>query len=437
MSHQCIVAKIDKIEEIPGANNICSAYVLGTRVIVSKEKKVGDIGLFCPTENQLSHEFCHHNNLYRHKELNKDEAKGGFFESNRRIRTQKFLKTPSDGFFIELSSLEFTGYDINLLKLGDQFDELNGVKIISKYVSQRTLDYIAKNRIKKPRALSAPSFLPHVDTEQFNYYVDRIPAGSLISIFSKYHGTSGRYSLSRVYKILPRWKQWINKVIPIFKTEEYQYLVGTRRVVLFEKDEDKKGFHGPETFRFEWLEKLKPYLTKNLVVYGELVGWANGNTIMPKHDVTKLQDKAYVKKYGNEIIYKYGCQEGESDFIIYRISMVNDDGASIDFTPYQVQNWCETRGFKYAKQLIPSFIYDGDKERLVELVTDLTERLDKLTEDYIDFTHISEGVVVRVDCSNPIPLFYKNKSFAFKVMEGIAKENEVDLEDAADLALTN
>jgi hypothetical protein len=38
---------------------------------------------------------------------------------------------------------------------------------------------------------------------------------------------------------------------------------------------------------------------------------------------------------------------------------------------------------------------------------------------------------VRLDKGTLQPLFLKNKSYAFKVLEGIAQEVEVDAEDAA------
>jgi len=245
------------------------------------------------------------------------------------------------------------------------------------------------------------------------------------------HGTSARYSYSKVKRDLPKWKSFINKFVPIFPEETWEYLCGTRRVVLFENEKAKEGFHGPEQFRFDVLDKLKPHLKKNMTVYGELVGWANGSTIMPKHDITKLKDKAFLEKYGEQIVYKYGTREGESRFVVYRISIITEDGFSLDFTPLQIAEWCERNGFEYIRQVYPTFIYDGDSKALRVLVEELTEREGLLAEDYIDPSHISEGVVVRVDANTPTPGLYKNKSFPFKLMEGIAKEKEIDMEDAS------
>jgi len=429
MSYKAIVSKIDKIEPIEGANNIQIAFILGNQVIVGKNEDVGYIGIFFGEEFQLSEDFCRENNLFRDKENNRNKNKSGFFDLNRKVRTQKFLGVKSEGYFTSLDSLSYTGYDIGKLKLGDQFDELNGYKICQKYLNPRAQEFLSKNKIKKPKSISAPLFLPHVETDQFRYYVDTIPKNSIISISAKAHGTSVRYSYSKTYRESKQnWFQKLFKLKP--KTKEcFEYLVGTRRVVLFEDERNKEGFHGSEQFRFNYLEKLKPYLIENMTIYGELVGWANGNTIMAKHDVTKLKNKEYLKKYGKEMIYKYGCEEGKNKLFIYRISQTLSDGSQLDYTPAQIEEWCNRRGFEYIKQIYPSFIYNGNTEKLRELVENLTENPQKLTEDYYDPYCISEGVVIRVDTNTTVPLFYKNKSFVFKIMESIIKEQEIDLED--------
>jgi hypothetical protein len=333
-----------------------------------------------------------------------------------------------------LSSVSFTGADGNKLKIGDTFTELNGIKICEKYVSESTRAAREKRGSqKKIKTAEAPAFAKHVDTENINYYWEKIPVGATLTILSKKHGTSGRYSHTQVVRELPRWKKWVNKIYPVFSGEGWEYLCGTRNVILFEEDRDKEGFHGCESYRFDWLNKLRPYLDKNMIIYGELVGYANGANIMPRHDLKILKDKAYEKKYGSEpFVYKYGCPEGENDFFIYRISYSSPSGKVLDFTWPQVKAWCQRTGFKHVLEVEPSFVFDGDLEKLKERVNYLTERPDRLTEDYLDPSHISEGVVIRVDHDTQIPEFYKSKSFAFRVAEGIMKEvGGEDPEDSA------
>jgi hypothetical protein len=228
---------------------------------------------------------------------------------------------------------------------------------------------------------------------------------------------------------LPKWKQFINKFLPIFPEFKWDYVCGTRRVVL--SSPEKEGFHGSEGYRFEWLEFLKPYMTKGMTIYGEIVGYANGKSIMATHSTKDLKNKAISKKYGDHVIYKYGCLEGTNKFHIYRITYTTEDGTHIDMTQAQLVQWCKDRNIEPSYDLVEPFVFDGDYEKLSALVEQLTEREDVLTEDYHDPSHVSEGVIVRVDRGTLTPLFLKSKSFVFKVMEGIASEKEVDVEDAS------
>jgi hypothetical protein len=152
---------------------------------------------------------------------------------------------------------------------------------------------------------------------------------------------------------------------------------------------------------------------------------------MGSHNVKTLKDKAYTKKYGDTMVYKYGCPEGNYKFYAYRVTYTTVDGTEVDLTEPQLVAWCEQRGIEPPLDLVEPFVYDGDKDKLVELVDQLTDRPEVLTEDYRDPSHVNEGVVIRVDGQGLTPKFYKNKSKAFRIMEGIYKEENVDEEDAS------
>lgn len=433
MNHAMIVAKIDKTEEIPGADKIHTAFIMGERVVVSKDWKQGMEGLFFPPELQLSHDFCHHNNLYRDKGLNKDQSKAGFFESNRRVRVQPFLKVKSEGFFCTKDSLSYLMSNTDKLKVGETYQDIQGTKICEKYISEGTKKKMAqesKNKVKK-KVLATPMFNKHMDTDQFKYYAQNIKKGSLISIQHKIHGTSARYSLTKVVSTpVTLFEKLLDKV-GLFKSEKWEYIAGTRNVTLFENQRDKEGFHGKEEYRFNILDSLKPYLEHGMTIYGEIAGYANGKPIMGIHSVETLKNKEYTKKYGKDMVYSYGCKEHELRFHVYRISITSPEGTEYDFTESQIQEWCEVRGLNPPLELCEQFVYDGDVEKLKALVEELTERPDNLCEDYIDPSHINEGVIVRVDAGSSRPKFYKNKSYAFRVCEGIFKEDNVDIEDAS------
>ena len=426
--HLARIGKIDRVFEIPGADKIQTAVIFGFETIVSKEAKEGDIILFFQCgDTQLSEEYCRENNLFRHSELNLDKTKAGYVSDNGRLKVEKFLKVKSEGLAMPVESLAYTGHNLKF-SLGDSFDELEGFKICQKYYNEQARRKEGRGNLPKTRHIETPLFKKHVDTEQLGFYASKIPVGANISFHSKWHGTSGRVSYTQV--IRPKVQNWFQKLLRKKKenVETWEYLAGTRNVTLFPTDSEKEGFHGPETYRFEILEKLKPYLTKGQSIYFEIVGFANGKPIMPAHSTTILKDKKFSKKYGEKILYKYGCLEGQYKILIYRIQLTAEDGTSIDFTVSQLADWCEKRGLPYSKPLT-EFVFDGDSEKLLESAKELAERNEVLSESYEDPSHVGEGVICRVDYKGLTPDFYKYKCFAFRVMEGIAKEQEGDIED--------
>jgi hypothetical protein len=426
-NYKAIISKISHTVEIPKANNVQIGIVLGEPIVISKDWNVGDIGVFFCAGTELSKEYCSSNNLYRDSSLNSNPETTGFFDSNGRVKAQPFLKVRSCGYFSSIESLDFTGYELSKLKLGDSFEDLGGVPICRKYENE-ALKKSKLNSVGRLRK-KVEDFKEHINTSQYQHQKGIIKAGDTISIQAKVHGTSARYGYHKVEKQLTRWQKFINKFVSVFPTTVYEYVVGTRKVVL--ADRDKVGFHGPETYRFDVLDMLKPYLTKGMTIYGEIAGYANSKPIMSTHSTKGLKDKSYTRKYGESMTYKYGCVEGESRFHVYRITLTTAGGDTIDFTQPQLVEWCEARGISPAMDLIKPVSFNGDMTNLDALVEELTERPDVLTEDYIDPGHISEGVIIRVDSGGLTPTFLKSKSYAFKVLEGIASEDTVEVEDLA------
>lgn len=429
-NYKGIIAKISKTIAIDKADNIQIALVLGEYTIVGKEAKEGDVGILFPSGTQLSEAYCHNNNLFRDKDRNKNSEKVGFFDENRKVRCQKFLGVKSEAYFATLDSVSFTGIDPTSLELLSSFEQINGVDICNKFLSEEVKkEKVAKQN--KPKVKSAPFFREHVDTEQFKHNTHKIQKGDLISIQSKRHGTSQRSGVQLVAQQLPKWKILFNKYFNIFKAESvYEHIVGTRRTVI--NTPDKQGFHGSESFRHEIADKIKPFLTQGMTAYYEVYGWVNGKTIMPKHNIEAIKNKDYQKKYGKEVSYSYGCTEGTYGFHIYRITYTTHSGEVIDLTQPQLVKWCTDRELNPPLDVIDPFIYDGDQEKLKLLVDQLTERLEVLTEDYTDPRHVSEGVIVRCDRWTTTPLFLKSKSFAFRCLEGHVQDTgEVDLEEVS------
>jgi len=429
MNHKAIIAKVDRIVPIPGADRIQVAYVLGESVVVSKDVDVGFLGVFFPVDLQLSEDYCRNNNLFRDSEKNLDTSKKGFFENSRRVRCQPFLKVKSQGYFADLSTLDYLyngipGTTSMSLKLGDQLDEIDGVRFCEKYVSEKAKRK-GSNSVKQSKANAYPLFDKHVDSAQFKHVAGTIEAGSLIYFHNKRHGTSFRVGKLKRKVDLPKWKTFVNNFVQLFPTEtDYQMVVGSRNVVI--ECQEKEGWHGKESFRFDVAKEIYPFLEDGMIVYGEIVGFVNGSPIMPNGDIKSLKDKQFTEKYGSTNVFHYGCKEHEYKFHIYRITRQTINGLNIDMSQKELEEWCKSHGLEATFEVHPPIFYDGDEDSLRELVDRLTERPEHLSEDWQFKGMIGEGVILRVESGGYTPKFYKSKSYAFRVLEGILESDDME-----------
>lgn len=431
--YTAIVTQIKNVRKHPNADRVLLGNCYGSQVVVGLDQKE-ILGVYFPSDGRLSEEYCKANDLIGYKDATTGERKGGYFDANRKVRCQKFRGEKSDGFVMPLESLTFTGTDISKLKEGDQFTELEGIKICEKYITKHTRNSFATGKIKKEKAKVFVSFHEHIDTEQFMYNADRIKTGSLITLTEKMEGTSGRSSFAKAEYNLPMWKKIVNALHPLFKTSDWEFVSGTRRVVLdnagFE-DPTKSGYFGDNEFRQKYHDVFKNNLKKGETIYYEIVGWAGTDKpISPIADNSVLKDKEFVKKYGDTTCFKYGCVNGTNDIYVYRISLSNEDGFEVDYSWAAVKERCYELGVKHVKEIAPSFIYNGNKEELIAMVNLVTEG-----ESLIDPSHIREGVVLRIENGKH---FYalKSKGFTYKILSGIIKDNDanVDIEEAQDFA---
>ena len=192
----------------------------------------------------------------------------------------------------------------------------------------------------------------------------------------------------------------------------------------------------------------------------------------------KLNDKDFIKQYGETTTYSYGCYprgvvtkiltEAEpknitpeevhefltapqSDIYVYRMTMTNEDGQVIEYTPEFMRYRCEQMGIKtvpvFWKGTIPKnletevfFTNANDEFDDWVFAENAGEWIKNKAEQYYDGpdpigkTHVREGVVCRI-LNRPKFTAYKHKNFSFKVLEGIAKveADAPDLEEAEEL----
>jgi hypothetical protein len=207
---------------------------------------------------------------------------------------------------------------------------------------------------------------------------------------------------------------------------EYQYISGTRRTVL---ESFEGGFYGSNKFREPHHNRFIEKLHKGETVYYEVVGFIERDIpIMPKGKNKKL-GKDFVKKYGEETLFNYGCGAGESEIYVYRMTLTTEEGYVVEYSPHQVRLRCEQMGVNTPPVLDYFICPDISGDALGEYV------LHKAEEHYegadpIGKTHIREGVVCRIVNREKFTAF-KHKNFEFKVLEGIIKEEalEPDLEE--------
>lgn len=422
----------------PDADRIQLGTVHGHQVVVGLDVDDNTLGVFFPSDGQLSDAFCKANDLYPVYDEQGKKIGGGFFDPvSRRVRAQNFRGERSEGYWCPLSSLEkwaeavgekHVAASVAKLKTGDTFSTLGGHEVCCKYFNAKTLQRMAN---KNTRALPQhPDFLKHLDTKQFRYELDKVPIGSLITITEKLHGTSARYGLLPVdqpeakgflRKALVKCARWLCKKTGLKVARPYALLSGSRNVVL----EFGSGPEMMENFRYVVSTWLSGRLRNGEVIYGEIVGWEGPNkaTIMAKHNPVKVS-KAFVKTFGKDpFVYAYGCSEGTYRFFPYRIEQVTPEGCRIELSHRQMAERCADLGLLPVPLLADQFVVT-DRNELEKRVKAAHQEKTVLDQ------HPSEGVIVRVDTPDGHTYFLKDKNFAFKVMEDIAKaDGDVDLEE--------
>jgi len=427
MSYCAYITRIKNIRKHSNADRLQVGECFGNFVIVDLKTQDNELGVYFPTDGKLGVEYCEANNLLRKKDENGNNI-GGYLEPEKRhVSTLKLRGEKSDGLFMPLKSLDqFT--DINKLNEGDTITILNGILICEKYIPKRNQRQNTQGNKKGKQKIEKefyPFFEEHVDTSQLAYNLGQFKKGDLCYITLKMHGTSQRtsYTIKEQKIVLP---SFIHKLLTILKIKlknktSWEYVTGTRRVVL--KDYNG-GFYGSNAFRQQWHDYFKGKLNKGESIYYEVVGYTHDSqTIMPECSNKKTKDKEFIKQYGDTTRFTYGCGIGQNDIYVYRMTMTNEDGTTVEYPWHLVKLRCEQMGVKFCPEF-DKFLFTTQE--------DLMERVEKYYDgiDPVGKTHIREGVVIRIDNKEKFTAF-KHKNFWFKCLEGITKADDVlDIEEA-------
>lgn len=453
-----IVYTIKELKAHPNAEKLQILPLFGTQTIVSMQAKIGDTGIYFREGLQLSEEFCDFNHLCREdKNGNKDI---GYMERNKRnVKTIKLRNEYSDGVWLPLSSLSFTGVDLSSFKDGDHIEMVNGKEICKKYVPFQRPSAPTVKQNGKTRKVSvpiAPDFKEHCDTQQLMYNLDQFHSGDLIEISLKMHGTSARTAHTRVLKGFKR--SLLDRILhregkPIY---DWGYVSGTRRTVLENFD---GGYYGDNRFREPAAKFFEGKLHKGEEIYMEIVGFTTtGAPIMPS---AKNTDPEVIARYGDTMTFSYGCYpEGkkkmhgkdekghfmieedapQNDFYVYRIMQTLEDGSVIELSGDQMRHRCEELNCKYVP-LLAKFVIPNEAEiNLLSMEGHDFENtpggyVQWMAEHYYDGpdpigkNHIREGVVVRI-VDREGYVVYKMKNNTFKICANIA----IDKVDAAEMS---
>ena len=133
MAYTAFITRIKNLRPHPNADRLQMGECFGNTVIVSLEYDDNQIGVYFPSDGQVSTAFAEANNLLRKKDENGNNIGGYMDPDKRNITAIKLRGEKSDGLFLPLKSLETFG-DITTLREGDRIDNFNGNEICCKYV---------------------------------------------------------------------------------------------------------------------------------------------------------------------------------------------------------------------------------------------------------------------------------------------------------------
>jgi hypothetical protein len=427
--YQGFITTLKNVRPHSNADRLQLGDCFGNTICIDLSFTEGQTVLYLPIDGQVSLEFALQNNLLR--KLPDGTPSTGYLDPDKRnITAIKLRGERSEGLVLPLESLSYAG-DISTLHVGDPITVFNGHEICRKYIprtnpSRSQSGGNSKGKVRKEAKEQTPYFAEHIDTPQLRFTMGNFKPGDIICLTEKVHGTSSRNANTLT---ISHKKNFFDKVFnrPGKEIQEYKYIVGTRRTTV---NGTKGGFYGDNQFRIDWGEKFKGKLLQGEEVFGEIAGFTNsGAPIMGVCENSKIKDKEFSKTYGKTTCFSYGCESPESRYFVYRMTYTTPDGYVIEYPWDLVKLRAEQMGFETVPEL-DRFIYTTEED----FMTRIQKWLD--IPSTIDSRHIIEGVVVRALNATGFRVA-KEKSWAFKVLEGIMKDEAAvpDMEEAEEVLI--
>ena len=134
MAYKGYIVKVDMLRPHCNADRLQIATFFGNDVIVGLGTVKGELGIYFPSDGQLSEEYCNYNNLVRKKDENGNNIGGYLDPDKRNIKAIKLRGEKSDGLYMPIESLEYLNVNLFDFKLGDTIDVVDGHEICKKYI---------------------------------------------------------------------------------------------------------------------------------------------------------------------------------------------------------------------------------------------------------------------------------------------------------------
>lgn len=267
----------------------------------------------------------------------------GFFNKYGRVKMLRLKGVPSMGYLFTLDELirwkpELAEAHIDMESLiGKDFDTVCGELLVKAYVprvkepSENPRSGRKEKKLDRFDRIIPGTFRFHYDTDPLGKNIWKIRPDNIVTITNKMHGTSAIFAnvpvrspkkLSVVKRI---WNYLTPKKWNFIDYDVVNDLLCSSRKVIKNRSINpgiNGGYYDHDIWT-EYGEILKPYIPEGVTVYGEICGYVGENG--------KMIQKGY----------DYGCEEGESFIMPYRITSLLEDGSVHEWEVTEVNAWTE------------------------------------------------------------------------------------------------
>lgn len=403
-NYPCSVVKIGEIYPIKDADRIKRTVIYNNDIIIDTSIKEGDVMLYFVSGTKLNEDFCKWNNLLTDATLNKDGKSGYISAKKLLLKAVKLRGIVSDGLLLPLSSLSNFVENVNDLKIGDEFTDIDEFSLCEKYiVPENTHSKNPQNHSTKKEKLTdlivEKQFRFHSETSHFAKNLHKFESGDRMIITRKRHGSSGIISNVLTIKKLNFFENILSKFGVNISKQEYGYIWSSGKP----KSNIPKGL---ENSTHEWK-------TSNQSFYKEDIWKRAYNTLKNKCEkgITLYFEITGEGIQGQD--YTYGK---EYDIHVYRITSTNIDGCVYEFGWNEVKNYCNKYEINFCEE------YEE-----LQFPTNGQDVLEYLSKTYLNKSYsdckVDEGICIRHVKTNEI---FKLKSPNFLLKEQKSLEEGVE-----------